>query len=56
MEVDNIEDEVPYQSDGMIHVLPSVEIESMSCLRENSQVDVFEEIFGHSHSEEERGH
>jgi hypothetical protein len=45
VEIDNIEDEVAYQSDGMSPVLPVAEIESISCLRDCSQVDVFEEIF-----------
>lgn len=45
VEIDNTEDEMPYQSDGMSHVLPIAEIEPISCLRDNSQVDVFEEIF-----------
>ncbi|XP_058758797.1 uncharacterized protein LOC131632049 [Vicia villosa] len=56
VEIDNIEDEVPYQSDGMLPVLSSVEIESISCLRDNSQVDVFEEIFDRSHSETNKGY
>ncbi|CAK8576952.1 unnamed protein product [Lathyrus sativus] len=43
--IDNIEDEMPYQSDGMLPVLPTIEIESLSCLRDDTQVDVFEEIF-----------
>ncbi|CAK8544774.1 unnamed protein product [Lathyrus sativus] len=43
--IDNIEDEMLYQSDGMLHVLPTIEIESISCLHDDTQVDVFEEIF-----------
>ncbi|XP_004505399.1 uncharacterized protein [Cicer arietinum] len=45
VEIDNTKDEMSYQSDGMSHVLPIAEIESISCLRDNSQVDLFEEIF-----------
>lgn len=56
IEIDNIEDEVPYQSDGMLPVLPNVEIEAISCLRDISQLDVFEEIFDCSTSEADRGH
>ncbi|XP_050876180.1 uncharacterized protein LOC127079866 [Lathyrus oleraceus] len=56
VEIDNIEDEVPYQSDGMLPALPNVEIEAISCLRDMSQLDVFEEIFDCSTSEADRGH
>ncbi|CAL5205380.1 unnamed protein product [Lathyrus oleraceus] len=56
VEIDNIEDEVTYQSDGMLPALPNVEIEAISCLRDISQVDVFEEIFDYSPSEADRGH
>jgi hypothetical protein len=45
VEIDNIEDEMAYQSDEMSPVIPVAEIESISCLRDCSQVDVFEEIF-----------
>lgn len=48
VEIDNTEDEMAYQSDGMAPVLPIAEIESISCLRDDSHVDVFEETFDHS--------
>nr|XP_012569447.1 uncharacterized protein LOC101512926 [Cicer arietinum] len=38
VEIDNTEDEMPYQSDAMSPVLPIAKIESISCLHENSQM------------------
>lgn len=40
----------------MLPALPNVEIEAISCLRDMSQLDVFEEIFDCSTSEADRGH
>jgi hypothetical protein len=43
VEIDNIEDEMPYQSHDTSPVLPIPEIEAISCLRDSSQADTFDD-------------